>query len=156
MTTPFVPQNPGSIDAQSLTEGIAWLLLRSDWYMMYAVPQQDVSATAGLVAEYVLGADDCEFSYAAEGRSNQDSLSNFISEQELELRCRAAQPDAPEIAKFAAALLYFRFCYDHNEFMELSSIAQLAPTVPGDDYAPTQFLRWLCPIFISLEQRLQG
>lgn len=79
-----------------------------------------------------------------------------LSRMEQELRCDAMRTDAPVSAKVAAALLYFRYCYDHNEFMELSSIAQLAPTVPGDDDAPTQFLRWLCPIFISLEQRLQG
>jgi hypothetical protein len=108
------------------------------------------------MAEYAMGADDREFSYAAEGRANSDSLSDLLSRMEQELRCDAMRTDAPVSAKVAAALLYFRYCYDHNEFMELSSIAQLAPTVPGDDYAPTQFLRWLCPIFISLEQRLQG
>lgn len=152
MTTPFVPQNPGSIDAQSLTAGIAWLLLRSDWYMLYAIPHQDVSATAALVAEYVLGADDCEFSYAAEGCSNQDSLSNFISEHELDLRCRAALPDAPEHAKFAAALVYFRYCYDHNEFMELRYLAELASSGADDTTASTTFIQQLCPTFIYLEQ----
>lgn len=152
MTTPFVPQNPCLINAQSLAEGIAWLLLRSDWCMLYAIPQQEVSATAALVAEYVLGADDCEFSYAAEGYSNQDSLSNLISEHELDLRCRAALPDAPEHAKFAAALVYFRYCYDHNEFMELRYLAELAPVGADDDAAPTAFIQQLCPTFIYLEQ----
>lgn len=141
------------MDVQTMSDGVAWLLFRSDWYLLYAIPKQDVISTAELVAEYALGADDREFSYAAEGCSNSDSLSDFLCRMELELRCLAMLPHAPQNAKIAAALMYFRYCYDHNEFMELRSLAQLAPSSPGTNSAPTQFLQLLCPILIALEQR---
>lgn len=141
------------MDVQTMSDGVAWLLFRSDWYLLYAIPKQDVISTAELVAEYALGADDREFSYAAEGCSNSDTLSDFLCRMELKLRCLAMLPHAPQNAKIAAALLYFRYCYDHNEFMELRSLAQLAPSSPGANSAPTQFLQFLCPILIALEQR---
>lgn len=163
MTNPAAPQNPDCIkallcndvliDAQNLAEGIAWLLSCSDWHLWYAVPKQEIIAIAGLVAEYVLGAEDRDIFYTAEGCSNQNSLSNFISEQELELRCRAAQPDAPELAKFAAALIYFRYCYDHNEFWELRHLAELAPPGANDITASVTFMQQLCPTLFALEQR---
>lgn len=143
----------GLVDAQAMKDGVAWLLFRSDWYLLHAIPKQDVILTAEFVTEYALGADDREFSYAAEGGANSDSLSDFLCRMELELRCMAMCPQAPENAKIAAALLYFRYCYDHNEFMELRSLAQLAPSLPGEDSAPTTFLQRLCPILIGLEQR---
>ncbi len=39
------------IDKHALTEGVTWLLFRSDWYLLYAIPKQDVIATAGLMAD---------------------------------------------------------------------------------------------------------
>lgn len=136
-----------------MAESIAWLLFRSDWYKMYAIPEQDVITTAARVAVYALGADDGEFSYAAEGRANQDYLSDFLSREELELRCMAMCSSASLKEKIAAAILYFRYCYDHNEFVELRSLAQLAPS--AEDEAPELFLQQLCPIFLALEKRYQ-
>ena len=143
----------GSVDEQRLTEGIAWLLMRSDWHGWYAIPEQEISVIAGLVAEYVQGADDRDICYTAEGCANQDRLSNFLSEQELDLRCTAGRPEAPEHAKYAAALMYFRYCYDNNEFMELRYLAELAPSLADDATAPAKFIQQLCPVFITLEQR---
>ncbi|MBR1981941.1 MAG: hypothetical protein IKA23_04240 [Akkermansia sp.] len=143
----------GSIDAPYLAEGIAWLLMRSDWYLLYTIPKPDVMAIADLFAEYILGAEDREFTYAAEGCCNQDGLTNFLTQNELVLRCIAARPDAPENAKFAAALTYFRYCYDLNAFMELRCLAELSPSVADDASAPAKFIQQLCPLFITLEQR---
>ena len=159
MSTSHASQNQvllcrnGLIDAPYLAEGIAWLLSGSDWHLWYAIPEQEITTVADLVAEYILGADDRDISYSAEGSSNQNTLSNFISEHELDLRSSAARPDAPEHAKLAAALLYFRYCYDNNEFMELRYLAELASPAADASTAPVDFIQQLCPVFISLEQR---
>lgn len=151
--TEGAPHPLSMIDEHELAESIAWLLFRSDWYKMYAIPEQDVITTAARVAGYALGADDGEFSYAAEGRANRDYLSDFLSREELELRCMAMCPSASLKEKIAAAILYFRYCYDHNEFVELRSLAQLAPS--AEDESVELFLQQLCPIFLALEKRYQ-
>lgn len=132
-----------------LSENIQSLLSHSDWYLWNKTAPADLARISGLLAAYVLGdADDCEFTYMSDAGEFQDSLSNLLDQLELEIRCRAMSSCATPGQKVAAALLFFRNCYNGGEFMELTYLEQLR-----GEYAAADFLAVMIPLMLGLEKK---
>ena len=132
-----------------LSRNIEHLLRRSDWYLWNKVAPADLERISGLLAAYVLGdADDCEFSYMSDDGVFQDSLSNLIDKVGLEIRCAAMSQRVSQGQKVAAALLFFRKCYDSSDFMELTYLEQLK-----GEYAAADFLGAMIPLMLVLEKK---
>lgn len=140
------------MDRNLLSKATAGLLKRTDWYLWESVSPQDAEAVAEHLAEYVLGGEDDEFCYTGDGREQRDSPSHFLSCHELDIRCPAMSYPMPPDLRKAAALLYFRYCFDHNEFMELSQQLRLA-TLPeqSEQERNALLLEWLTAMY-TLEQ----
>lgn len=132
-----------------LTQSIQSLLSRSDWYLWKRIVPADLTRISGLLAAYVLGdTDDCEFTYMSDAGEFQDSLSNLLDQLELEIRCRAMSSCATPRQKVAAALLFFRNCYNGGEFMELTYLEQLR-----GEFSSADFLAVMIPLMLGLEKK---
>ena len=140
------------LNPTELSKNIARLLFCSDWYLWGKISPPDVELIAQFLADYVTGEEDREFSYMAEDGENQDSVSNFISYYELNIRCIAMQSCMGKGEKLAAALIYFRYCYDHNEFMELTQL-ELVLSLTEEERDSGAFLKELVNTLLALEQK---
>ena len=115
--------NLGIVDEVCTYKDIECLLFESDWFLFEKASPKDVEKIAKLLMEYIKGGEDKNFSYMSEyGYLKEDHLSNFINYNELNLRCTAMDERMMPGARFAGALIYFRYCYDHQEYMELPQL----------------------------------
>lgn len=130
---------------------IEFLLFRSDWFIWRKASPQDVETIAKLLMEYIKGGEDKDFSYITEdGAFKEDSISNFLSENELELRCIAMGDCMMRGVRFAAALMYFRYCYDHNAYMEFTQLELVL--LRTDEKDSDAYLMMIINIMAALER----
>jgi len=130
---------------------IELLLLRSDWFIWQKASPQDVETIAKLLMEYIKGGEDKDFSYVTEDSLfKEDSISNFLSKNELELRCIAMGDCMMRGARFAASLMYFRYCYDHNAYMEFTQLELVLLRTEEND--SDSYLKTIINIMTALER----
>ncbi|MGN0868289.1 MAG: hypothetical protein ACI4O9_02025 [Akkermansia sp.] len=139
------------IDKACSVKDIEFLLSNSDWYIWEKVSSKDIERIAKLLMEYIKGGEDNDFSYITEdGAFKENSLSNYLSENELNIRC-IAMSDCTKIgARFAASLMYFRYCYDHSTYMELTQLERVL--LRTDEKDSDAFLKAIINIMMDLER----
>lgn len=138
------------IDEVCSVKDIEFLLSYSDWYIWEKVSPKDMERIAKLLMEYIKGGEDKDFLYITEGGAVKDSLSNFLNKNELNLRCIAMGDCIKRGVRFAASLIYFRYCYDHSDYMELTQLElMLLRTEEKDSEA---FLKTIINIMLDLER----
>ena len=115
--------NLAMVDEVCTYKDIEFLLLKSAWFLFEKASPKDVEIIAKLLMEYIKGGEDANFSYMTRyGFPTEDYPSNFINYNELNLRCTAMGERMLRGARFAGALIYFRYCYDHQKYMELTQL----------------------------------
>lgn len=132
------------------------LLLRSDWYRWEKacpidVEPGEIKKIAELIFGYINGSDDCVFCYTnGEGFLVEDSISNYLSTNELNIRCIAMGERMGAGPRFAASLMYFRYCYDHTEYMELTQLKHVL--LRDGEHDSDAYIHDVINIMINLEQ----
>ena len=115
--------NLAIVDEVCTYKDIVCLLLRSAWFLFEKASPKDVEKIAKLLMVYIKGGEDENFSYMTRyGFPTVDYPSNFINCNELNLRRTAMGEHMMRGARFAAALIYFRYCYDHQKYIELTQL----------------------------------
>ena len=102
-----------------LNKQIKYLLLNTDWRLLNKISLSDIEMISSLLTKYILGeTDDKIYSYSSNGVITEHLISDFLAENELDIRSIAIINNVDINKKITACLLYFRYCYDNNEYME--------------------------------------
>ena len=102
-----------------LNKQIKYLLLNTDWCLLNKISLSDIEMISSLLTKYILGeTDDKIYSCSSNGVITEHLISDFLAENELDIRSIAIINNVDINKKITACLLYFRYCYDNNEYME--------------------------------------